>query len=1762
MARWWDTDMASASQVLYTDPSMAMDVAGAPDDAFTQNVTDYANAQQYTREQQQFDKQKIQQERSGFLGTVAGWLSDADSVLSKVPGWGITKQYYKALFYPVDKAAQGAHWLYSNIVSQPMSTLILQTGKFNLENDWGVLTDSDEWSDAYKRAENISPGQALYNTGFAQIEAGQSPTMMGVAGAFTGLLPEKDISDDQKRATERLMYDSEYWRDRQGWKYTVGTGATDFALVLGADPTTYISAGIGSVVKGVRSVQLAERGGELVRTRGAIADTARSLASKQPETVEQISQSQKMEEFFDWVAAPSNITGAPRKSAAEIEMHPIWGRGRRVNDFKHQYSQALSNWGRDEMPLAFRFMAGDTAAVAPLMERAPRVLDDIGRMSENRVLVDSLKYDSVAMGYFDSLAQPLTREQAALQKETAGLFKSAKPTDPNPIDKAAFDTWKAAKLDLINDEMTRAQTEFTGLSKLLGSNIGKQAEDFTAIDAHGFGGLPRAYRMGNGSFANVSASAERKYANKIKTRRGRFTTEGYRSGFFGTPFRIVQSFTDRVPQGRINHNDTDAGDRVAEMLREVPGMDSAQRATLLDSYMTAGDKVSKSQALQAINHTVVKHMATRLNGLDGEVANLISGMVEAKVGETVNKLLGTTGKHFTDSKQAFSGATREGGRTVDYVEDGEAWVLAPLAKTQLSQTDALLPVREIERALSRSAGAMQAIRRSGGTGADAVKTVGDSLNGIWKAATLLRPAYIPRMVSEEIAASAIKFGFMSRVLMDGGVGSKNWALNRGQQLWAELGHGSHVPTTGEGMGSKLAVVKIGDEKIVESVKARKAALQQELASTSDPLHKATIQGHIDALKTSRIRVSSAMPVVNARIKMEKELQENLMSELKEYQRRHAKIGEGLANPQMTLGGGLGSGSRTRSINAMSNLSDKIDNLTARIEDHQKVIDEFTDYYNEIFRVAVASSGKRLGEGHFEAFGQKIPQAFSKEWTNPIARDQISSESAMASIFARAEAVDTGRMIKSGSWTHVAPDAPNHMDSWTRALNLQIAQDDLFMKVAADPTGKLAREWLKTPEGKGHLRDLGIRARDPEGLIKDIGITLDKYLPEDTGLRQKLLDGNDITPADLTNAIAKSDFPTVHGEEILEKTALSAKDSAANIVDRVIQKGFQRMGAIPSDVLSRHPVYLRFQEGRFKELMGTELRYQASVGKTDALTPDQLQKILNKSDQLARKDMSQIVYDPMRTTASEALRFISPFFSAHADSLARWGGLIAEKPKAIGRLSQIYNAPVSAGLITDSYGNKVGGDGYVDIVDPSTVKYDEDGNPIPGSGKVVGREFVTMEDRVFHFRAPWKQSNEGSTPIKISAMNTILPGDPWFSPGAGPLVQLSGSQIAKSSPAIGDFMQWSKILPYGASDSAMEAVTPKYMRAIWDVYQSDDPDNEEYQKAYLAIWNKKQMEYQQSDGKAKFSQKDIEREAKEFLFLNVLEAWGSPAQSSNTPLTGTPYQFYVDQLNQMKKLDPENARDNFLAKFGTDFGGFTASLSKSMGIASTITADQQAEKYADEIAADPDMASFWVGDIYNGGPFSSSVYQKQMDQNFGASKAREKITAEAAIEKSQTDRGWYEYRIGKAALDSMLIRDGFTSYAQKGAEPYNEAKRQLVAGISQQYPAWQSAFSTIDRAAVPDRIKSFEKAVTDKKLMSDPMRYEMQPLGQYLIGRRQFKAMLAERGLSKLSYGVDGLPTGQAEDIGYAWEQFKAGLINSNVSFGDLHNRYLSNDELQ
>lgn len=1702
---WWNQDMSDAGQALYSDPSTAVVAGTTPQEVLDQQkeIGEYARKM-----------------RGGFLNSLKDMLGNVDSALGNVPSWTLKK-----LWYPVDKLASGAYWAYSNAISQPLSTVLIQSSKAELAKGgfWGggidKLMSGDEWSAAYNEAEHTSPAQAFMNYENTANAIGHDTALGFTAGGARNTTPAEQ--EAIRRNQDRFLYDTNYWRSKQGWTYTAGTGTLDFMISMGADPTYAGVTAVSRAVKGARSIKVVGQVEQPSRAVSGVNIAAQKLGTavgnKFAKTAEEASRSKRVNGFFDW---------AEGKSAAEIAQHPIWGSGRRVNPAKDQISQALSNANRDEMPLMLRFAMGDSGAAVELVGKNEDLATQLAKMEDNRVLVDSVKFDSDLFASYASEARglpamPLSAEakavpfkQAEKLAEAAQQISKVRPLGPAAqttfADIMRAEEWKAGKLAEHDTHLKALQSQQGYYADALGS-LATKVDEFSPGDSNMFGTLKSLYRMGPLGIRDTEKAGtkaiKRLGAGKdyLSAQDAGLATRLIRNGFYAAPIRVVQSFGEKTPHRFINHNDDDAYMRVAEMLKQVPGLGGDVRLDMIRKYSQAGDKVSRAKALDEIHTHVVNHMAASHN-LDPQTAKVIDDMRRVGFQKTMNSLTGVRPADQMYSAALADPEARMGAANrVDHVEDGEGYVISPLAKTQLQMVEPLLPVRELDRKLSRNSGFLRSVKTRGGAASDNVAAISDSLNTVWKAATLLRPGYVLRSMSEEQVASAVKFGLISMVA-NSGEGGLNWVRNRGQQIKALVGKGSYTSALGTGEG----YVRLTDE---------------------DAIRAAESIGE----KTERIRVNDAWPIVQSRITEERNSLAAIEKKIAKHEARKEPKPEHL---------------------------EELDELKAMAADHKLVLDEHVDYANAILHEAETSTGRRLGEAAREHLGVKYYEPFSKEWDHPIPRSQITSEHAMETVFARNEAIMNGRLIRTGDWKAIKPggtvqEKRVHMDAWLHGLNRQFGQDDLFRLVAEDPTLKTASNWIKTPAGKYHIAQLGPRARDVDGTLDAIKMTLDQYLPAGTGLQSKLARGEEITEQDLRAAISEDDFPVVHGEEFKPLTKEFSKQSAQRAVDDIIAKGFKAFATIPNDVMARQPIYLRAQEARMRELIEQELDYRSVAGQDDTIDIETLNKMLEKSDKLARKDISQIVYDPARTTATEALRFVTPFLSAHVDGLQRWGGLIAEKPQFLGTAAKVYNAPVAAGLVTDRYGRAVSQDGTVTVTDES--------------GK-THKEFVPMEKRTLTLRMPGDTKNiqgigkvaAGGHRLNISALNTILPGDPWFNPGSGPFTQVALSNVAKKSPKIGDFLQWSKLLPYGPSEGLgiKDAFTPAYMKDAWSAFNAYamGGSDQAYQDNVLSEYQRQMADYH--NGGPAPDWKKVQENAKSFTFFEALTNWISPARVKDTPLSKSPYQFFMDQYKVMQDVDPQNAKTNFYQKYGADLFAMTAALSKSVGVQATIPAQYTAERYGNFIAQDPDMAPLIVGDIYNQGNFSSSVYRKQMDELLNGVRLREKISAIDAIKQNQKDLGWQQYNKYAGMIDAEMIRSGFHSYNQKGAQPLSDLKSKLVEAMSQMYPDWYHDFGTTNRVAIPERINLMKQLVSDEKIMSDPFRaQDLGPLSTYLQQRDILKAEMNKRGVKTLSFDLQGKPIGKSADIGMQLRTLQLYLVNNSLGFGDIFHRYLESDDL-
>lgn len=1753
MSRWWDQSMSDAGQALYSDPSLAVSAATVPSTFMSQQaMSKYADQMQ---------------QQSSFMGTLGNLFGKTDAWLSNIPGWGIAKE---AISYPVDKTAQGLRWVYSNALSRPISTVLLESAKADLGG--GSYFSGSDWADSFKQAKHISPGQAFMNYENTAEASGQGTALSSWLGdAGQGLSSQQ--KDMVSQNVKRFIYDTNYWKSQGDSKYNVGSGSLDFMFNV-IDPLSgAIIGGTAKTVKAARGVQMVAQDAAnaatvgtagVARTRGPIIDIF-----KEQQTPEQVAQLPSMQKAFDWMKQDG-------RTVEEIANHPMWGKGRRANPARYDIARLVSDTPRDNLEQVWRFALGDSNAASDLAQQAPSVLKKLGQTMDNRVLLEGTKMNLSMLQHFKANYEG---DASLFAGDLPGALKPKpeadpnllleppypRPTEPGPRQSGWDATWgqlqqkadvhRQAAQHIVNtsplriggpasqttladglvaqqwkaDQLTKIGDDYDELvnsEKWLGAQLG-QMTDWTPAASPLFGAINRMYRMGGMTLKDTENAAEQAALKSARGARAsayssRFMMTTVKRGM-GAPISIIHNFGNRTPQGFVDHTADDAHDRVFDMLKQVKGMSPEARLDLMGVYNAASNKTERSSALDQIHDAVMNHILINENDLHPDIAEVLRGAIKDGIGSKMAEL---TGKGSFNQAQRFGPAATSaediqkltGEATDDLTpvrsdaiathEDGTGIVISPLAQTQLSSSDVLFPVREINRLVGRSRGAFQGFRGGTANAKDWVVNNLDGFDNLWKTATLLRPGFIPRMVSDEVLARAVKFGNMA-TLMDTAKGGKNFLSNRTRQLSALMGRGDYTPATGKGIASNRAVVNLDDESEI-------GQLAKE-----------------HGLPVSKVRVPPTLSMVYNRIGVERQELADAQKELKGLKED--------ASPEY------------RQV------------LQDRIADHQNVIDEHHDYLSEILRRAQDATGKRLGDGDFEykigGTVYHVKQAFNQEWDNPIPRDQISSEGAWKNLFSRQEMIDRQRFWshaeKTGAYKQISPDDPNHMQSWLDAVNKQIRQDPFHRMIAGGMNDGDALTYLtRNPRGRAYMQQMGYWNRDKPQFVRNVRYMVDKYIG-DPILKQKIADGQIVTEGELRKTFAQDEFPVVHGEEIKENSALGVKETARNYLDNKMDKAWKQLADIPADVMSRHPTFLRLHQAEMENLVRQQYIYKMQNEGTDAITPKEWEQMNQKAASRATQQMRQIVYDPVNTVGSQGLRFVYPFFKPFIDGVDRWAGLVAERPEGFVGLGKIYNAPVAANLVTDQQGNSVGSDGYATI-----HTYNKD------TGKMeTSKKFVPITDRMLHLKMPWAKGPTGDIPIRMNSFNTILPGDPWFDPGTGPIVQVAGNQLAKSNPEVGDFLQWAKVLPYGPSDSTADMFTPKYLKEAIDAWNGKDVNNTAYQQAVLDTFNMRVAHYYEqirAGDKHAVAPKmeDIQKDAKNFMWLQALMDWVSPVSTKGGALQGTPYQFYADQAKAMQSTGDPKWRDHFLAQFGEDYFGFTQGLTKSLGVAASIPANKQYEKYKDLIEQDPSMAPLVIGDMMNGGAFSSSVYLKQMNDEVGGQRVRERMTAEEAIKQMGINKSWSQYMNTKNALDAELIRAGFTSYTQKGAEVFQQAKQNMVANLSAQNPDWAQAYGTTDRNAIPNRINFMEKLVTDPKILQDPTRIDMRVLAQYLLVRNQFKQMLAQRGQQQLSFNEAGAPTGQSADLGYQWRQYQTYFVNSSVQFGNIFNRYLDNDDLQ
>lgn len=797
---------------------------------------------------------------------------------------------------------------------------------------------------------------------------------------------------------------------------------------------------------------------------------------------------------------------------------------------------------------------------------------------------------------------------------------------------------------------------------------------------------------------------------------------------------------------------------------------------------------------------------------------------------------------------------------------------------------------------------------------------------------------------------------------------------------------------------------------------------------------------------------------------------------------------------------------------------KLESKRIQLLGERELVDDPTAINAQIRAIEKALSDEKLatnpalGVGEIEMHGLKLQDAkgLSPE-DAAYYNDRFIASAAQVVDTSLSSAKDSlsNAIQLTGDFVRVNGTDAGWAEAYLRVVNRQVRGSEIGKKFLEGKSIDWVETWLNTTdEGRRILRPftrIGKTARD---LAEENAENIRHLFRDNEEMKQLLLkrkfNEEDIVKFFGDNADM---YPSVNGAQISEVLG-------TNIVSKLSSKAasifYKWAGEVPEATLVRSPLYVNFYRRRLNALVEQAIE----TAKGDTIDSRYLRSLENKARQWARSEMRRTVYDVAeKTDAAYTLKYIFPFFGAFSDVAEKWLRIGMDNPAALRQIQTVYESPDRMGMTEERDGLT-----YINI-----------------PGEWAKRMSLGKVDR----------------PLQIpkASLNLIFQGGAWWNPGAGWFVQFGASKIVSRYPDTEKMKFVSEILPYGAQDRSITdlVVQSAAARKTMAILNEDDPMR---MRMTVLVMSEENAKYDQGLRTTAPTKKEINDKVMKILGLEAASRLLLPFATN----TRSPYQFYIDKFQELRSEDPENARDIFYRRYGEDYFYFTTSLSKNnTGIAATVSAYKRSQELADLIAESPEYGWFLVGDA-NQGEFSSTVYGNQLRDPVAPGstiKFRGVKDPYEAVEETEAELGWREYRKGLAILEAERIRRGLKSLSSKGGEDLIAAKAQFISDLSEQYGGWAKAYGNIDINSVNRFLSQASKWINDSRISN---RQDIQTFKQYLEGRRIMREELARRQYKSIGAQAN-------EDLKEAWDTFVGELLDIDVTFERIYTRILEKDDL-
>lgn len=704
---------------------------------------------------------------------------------------------------------------------------------------------------------------------------------------------------------------------------------------------------------------------------------------------------------------------------------------------------------------------------------------------------------------------------------------------------------------------------------------------------------------------------------------------------------------------------------------------------------------------------------------------------------------------------------------------------------------------------------------------------------------------------------------------------------------------------------------------------------------------------------------------------------------------------------------------------------------------------------------------------------------------------------------------------SDTSTVIRKSDASYVPSLVNVINNQWRNSPLATRILRGDSEEAVTAWLKSNDREAYYvrNEIGLSKYDAELAVSRAVEVINRYMPDPTlraaaTVREVRAEevGQSIKAFERLDKDAYGDIVAKELEEVVPKS--NVKTFAKGFVSRT----FHYIGSLPEDTILRHPfVAMRYNQYTQQAIKGM---VDNGIESIDNATLNQIQRAARA---YSLREVKRTLYTIERySNSAEVLRFVAPFYAAFENTARTWARIVRNDPSIGVHALQVLNAPTQAGMVIDQEGRP--------------IKYER--GMLPSKNWSI--QFQVPENVAKHI--PGLEQNPNLR-INLKSLNVVLQGETYFTPGAGPHVQMLVSEMNKKFDnnfvrLLGDMTLTNGVSKrFGSYDMAL----PAGARRLVSKMRNDEAVDFARDQAMIAL--QLRAEYEKKGQRVPDNLLDIANEKTSALYtMRMFVSVIAPAQPQFT--IKPEYQQYVDIYRQFQgqgTVDGKSPNQRFTEQF-PEFFQWTASTSENKtGVYASRTARQNIGRYKNLFGsvlsvdgADDGLIGLLVNnpedtkyDQYTAAWMSGRQVASGVDLSFKST--RDVMTT---IKQPYINKGWDEYIAMTNETQARLNYLGLTSYNQRGAEEILQYRQEMITFFKNTYPEWYADFKTSDKARQEANAKGLEIVLKDPVFAKDKAN---DPLWVGISGYLEARKEIADELARNKAAGGSGSITAKSND---------------------------------